>query len=437
MIDGKQLWQMWDDLALAKLFQSFRIAVGPTKVTIAFLAVLTICLVGWLMDTCTKTVIVNPNPVSVPKLVASDILKFSDATELEVYITAPERTEAFIEKYKGKAPEAGVFSTLWNFGAARFNHATVLLLKLDTSNIVANIFNVLANIWLCVEALLWAVKYHPVYSVIYFAIVACVICLAGGAICRCAALEFARSERPGLLEAVGFSWHKFKSLLTGPMLPIGLMIFFGFFLYLLGLIGNLPWVGEIVIGLCLWIAMFFGLLTVILLIGTVAGSGLMFPVIAYEGSNAPDAVSRSFMYVLNQPWWMIFYTFVTVIWGTISYLFVRFLVFLLLIVTYILVDMGVHTGAGGDGKLARIWPRPDFFNLAGSEALPANWSEAVGAFLINITVLLFVGLVVAFVISFYFSANTVIYSLIRKKVENVPTETVYLKIDEIQQDDQT
>ena len=434
MIDGRQLWQMWDDLALTKLFQSFRMAVGPTKVTIAFGGVLLICLVGWIMDICTRTVVVNPNQGSATKRVASDILKFSDATELEVYIAEPHKTKSFIERYRGKAPGAGVFSTLWNFGSARFNHATMLLLKLDTSNIVANIFNVAANIWLCAEALVWALMYHPVYSIIYFSIVVCIICLAGGAICRCAALEFARGERPGLLEVIGFSCRKFRSLLAGPLLPVGLILICAFFVFMLGLIGTLPWVGELMMGLGLALAMIFGLFTVIFLVGTLAGLSMMFPVIGYEGSSGRDAVSRSFMYVLSQPWWMIFYTFIAVIWGTISYLFVRFGVYLVLIITYVLINLGICNSAGGAGKLARIWPRPDFFNLSPAQALPANWSETVAAFLVHLTVLIFVGLVVAFVISFYFCASTVVYSLMRKKVDNVPTDKVYLKLDEMRGD---
>ena len=431
MIDGRQLWEMWDDLALTKLFQSFRMAVGPTKVAIAFGSVLLICFVGWIMDICTRTVVVNPNQVSVSDGAASAILQFSDASELEVYISDPSRTESFIEQYRGKARGAGVFSTLWSFGSARFNHATVLLLKLDTSNIVANIFNVVANIWLCGKALVWALRYHPVYSIIYFSIVVCIICLSGGAICRCAALEFARGERPGLLEAVGFSRRKFSSLLGGPLLPVGFILICALFVFMLGLVGTVPWLGELVMGLGLAFAMIFGLFTAILLVGTLAGLSMMFPVIGYEGSNGRDAVSRSFMYVLSQPWWMIFYTFIAVIWGTISYLFVRFGVYLILIITYVLINLGICNSSGGADKLARIWPRPDFFDLTPSGALPANWSESVSAFLVRLTVLIFVGLVVAFVISFYFCASTVVYSLMRKKVDNVLTDKVYLKLDEI------
>ena len=144
MVDGRQLWQMWDDLAFVQLFQSFRMAVAPTKIAIALLAVILICLLGSFMDICSKTVVVNPNPRAVVDVDVSESMSLSDRTELEFYITQPEKAEWFIDQYKGKVPGAGVFSTLWNFGAARFNHATVLLLKLDTSNIAANIFNMIA-----------------------------------------------------------------------------------------------------------------------------------------------------------------------------------------------------------------------------------------------------------------------------------------------------
>ena len=46
-----------------------------------------------------------------------------------------------------------------------------------------------------------------------------------------------------------------------------------------------------------------------------------------------------------------------------------------------------------------------------------------------VTVLVVIGLLVAFVISFYFSANTIIYSLIRKKVDGIELGEVYTHLD--------
>jgi uncharacterized membrane protein YgaE (UPF0421/DUF939 family) len=72
-----------------------------------------------------------------------------------------------------------------------------------------------------------------------------------------------------------------------------------------------------------------------------------------------------------------------------------------------------------------IWPEPSFSQLATYSAATGNWSESIAAFLVYLFVLVIVGLVVSFIISFYFSANTVIYALMRNKVDNTPLEEIY------------
>jgi len=319
-----------------------------------------------------------------------------------------------------------VFSTLWNFGAAIFNGATVSLLKLD-------IANALANIWLCAVGLAWAIKYHTVYSIVYFIIVTIVICVFGGAICRCAALEFARGEKPGLAEAFRFSGAKLSSLLAAPFVPVGIMLLLAAMVFLLGLTGNLPGgFGELITALGLGAALLIGLLLVFLSTGTIAGAGLMLPAVAYEGSDGLDAISRSFMYVFRRPWTMLLYTLTATVWGTVSYLFARLFVFLVLIVTYVLLYLGFSCRVGGPEKLASIWPRPEFLNLIGTSAeVSMNWSQSISSFLIHLTALFIVGLVVAFVISFYFSASTIIYALMRDSVDKVPIDEIYVQLDEL------
>jgi len=195
----------------------------------------------------------------------TDNLVRCKAAQLEVYIAEPEKTIRSIEQYKQQGRGRGVFSTLWNFGAARFNGATVSLLKLD-------IANTLANIWLCAVGLAWAVKYHTAYSIVYFTVVTIVICVFGGAICRCAALEFARGEKSGLTEAFRFSGAKLSSLLAAPFVPVGIMLLLGALVFFLGLMGNLPaGIGELITALGLAGALLIGLLLVFLLAGAPCG----------------------------------------------------------------------------------------------------------------------------------------------------------------------
>ena len=55
--------------------------------------------------------------------------------------------------------------------------------------------------------------------------------------------------------------------------------------------------------------------------------------------------------------------------------------------------------------------------------------ESIGAFFICLWVLLVVGLVISFVASYFFTANTTIYFLMRKKVDKTDYNDVYLEED--------
>jgi hypothetical protein len=418
MAEKKHVWQIWDNLAFAKSFHSFKMALAPARMVIALATVLLICLIGWLMD---LTAAIGRDWTETK---AIETIDFSSSVDLRPYANNPQKSLSDIEQYRMDRRFDGVFATLWHFGAARFNSATVSLVRLEITDL-------LLNIWLCALAIVWAVWFHPVYSIIYFILIAVVVCISGGAICRSAALEFARGEKPGLTESLGFGLKKFKSLITAPLVLTAITAGFGAVVYLTGLIGNIPYAGELFIALTLAAALVFGLLTLLFLIGSIAGANLIFPVIAYEGSDGYDAISRSFCYVYTHPWWMFCYTAIAAAFGTVSYLFVRLFAFGLLITTYILIDLGIFNQPETPGKLARIWARPDFFNLVGQNANPVGLTESAAAFIIYITVLLVVGLVVAFVISFYFCSSTIIYALMRRKVDDIDMSRVYTPLEQV------
>jgi hypothetical protein len=414
--EKKQLWQIWDNLAFARSFHSFRMAISPARMIIALGMVLLICLIGWFMDLVTAPI--HPAAEEAPAAVT-----FSNA-ELRILSRDSSMAFAQIERYRQSQRFRGVFSTLWHFGAARFNAATIALFRLE-------IADMLVNIWMCGLAIVWAARFHPIYSAVYFVLVAMVTAVCGGAICRTAALEFARGEKPGLVEGLRYGIRKFRSLLSAPLVLGGITACFAACVVVTGLIGNIPYGGEIFISLALGVALVFGLVTLLFLIGSVAGAGLVFPAIAYEGSDGHDAISRSFCYVYTRPWWMFFYTALAAAFGTVSYLFVRVFTYGVLVLTYVLLDLGVANEADGPGKLARIWGKPDFFTLITPNAGPANVTESIAAFLIYATMLLVVGVVVAFVISFYFCSSTIIYALMRRKVDQVDMGRVYTALEHV------
>ncbi len=411
MVSEKESSKVFDGLLFPKIFKTFRMAIQPTKLIIAFLALAIICLAGWIMD-FSETVVATEGTQG--KL-----------TELDIYMTNPAQVDSYIEGFKGKSRGTGVFSTLWHFSATKFQGAVDSVFAQDIPGVVKNIVDYF-------KAVGWALRHHPVYCIILFVIKLAVISIAAGAICRIAALQFARGEKPGLTEALRFSTKRFTSFFTAPLVPAGIIIFIGLFIFLLGLIGNIPWAGELIMGIFVPLALIAGALIAVVLIGAFAGFNLMFPAVAYDGSDCFDAISRSFSYIYAKPWRMGFYTAIAAVYGAICYTFVRFFTFLLLGVTHLTLQLGVWVENSKEvDKLTAIWPEPEFMNLLGSSGLATtNWAESLAAFLVHLFLLGVIGLVVSFIISFYFSANTIIYSLMRNKVDNTALEDIYKYNDE-------
>jgi hypothetical protein len=414
MVSGTEPSRLRDNFLFPRLFQAFRMAIQPTKLIIVFWAVAFICLAGWIMD--------------FSKTVVTDVQ--GEVTELTAYMDNADdpgaAMESHIGKFKDKGGRTGVFSTLWHFGSAKFHTALKELFAFRLLGIVENVAD-------CFRAAAWALRYHFLYCLIFAAIKLAVISIAGGAVCRIVALQFARGEKPGLTEAIRFSTRRFTSFFTAPLAPVGIIVFIGLCILLLGLIGNIPRAGELIVGIGMPLALIAGTLITVIMIGAVAGFNLMFPAVAYDGSDCFDAISRSFSYVYAKPWRMLFYTAIAAVYGAICYAFVRFFAFSLLWITHGFLQFGVWVDNSSKevDKLTAIWPKPEFTNLLGSPGTAtANWTESLAAFLVYLFLLVVVGLVVSFIISFYFSANTIIYSLMRNRVDNTALEDIYMHFDE-------
>ena len=399
----KEASRFFESLLFPKIFQTFRMAIQPSKLIIGLLAVAVICLAGWLLD--------------LNKTVAADA---EGRTDLDVYVDCVDRPQLHKKFIADNKANTGVFSALWRFEAGRFHRVVNSLVQLDISGVTTNLTQ-------CYRGVCWAFSYHPIYCIIFGLIKLAVISVAGGAICRIAALQFARGEKPGIGESLRFSTNKSLSFFSAPLAPIVIIIFIGLFIYLLGLVGSIRWAGELIMGIFIILALLAGALMAIVIIGTVGGFNLMFPAVAYDGSDCFDAISRSFSYVYSRPWRMAFYTVIAAVYGAICYMFVRLFTFLLLAVPHRVLQIGILNNT----KLVRIWSKPEYLNLLGSQAeASANWTESLAAFVIHLILLAVIGLLVSFVISFYFSANTVIYSLMRNRVDNTALEEIYTLTDE-------
>ena len=285
---------------------------------------------------------------------------------------------------------------------------------------------------LAYRGVVWLIQEHWVYAAIYLLVAMCVCAVFGGAVNRIAALHFARDEKLSITQALRFSCAKFFSFFSAPLIPIGIILLLGVLIFLGALLMNIPWAGEIIVGVLFFLAILLGLAIAFLVIGFAGGAGLMYPTIAAEGSDSFDGISRSFTYVFTRPWRAAFYGLVALFYGVVTYLFVRLFAFLALSATHYFGGWGVFARGNelhpDANKLDVIWTAPTFGSLFGRFSWDAmSTMQSAGAFIIGIWVFLVAALVAAYMLSYCASATTVIYFLLRRKVDATDLDDVYVE----------
>jgi len=298
-------------------------------------------------------------------------------------------------------------------------------------------FGVLSCVVLSIRGWQWMV-YEHFWFLLFFALPTLGIwSLFGGAICRITALNVARDERISPTIALDFASRKIVSFFIAPLFPVLLIAGVGICLLLGGLVTSIPGIGELIGGVGMGLALLGGFVIALAVTGAVCGGWLMWPTIAVEGSDSFDAFSRSYNYVFARPWRTAFYVAVATVYGAITYLFARFFILVALKASRWFVGLGLsgtdRTGIGDSGatKIDTLWPMPGWDNLKpASMPIGMEGWDAAGTFLICIWITIAAALLCAFLASFFLSASTVIYYLLRREVDATDIEDIYLEEDE-------
>ncbi|GJQ50083.1 putative membrane protein [Candidatus Kuenenia stuttgartiensis] len=257
----------------------------------------------------------------------------------------------------------------------------------------------------------------------------------GGAITRIAALDYARDENVRLIDAVIFARKKFWSFFWSPMIPFIGVFFFGICNVIGGLIGRIPVLGECVVALGFPFAFVAGLLMVLVGIIGVLGMCFMYPTISAEGSDAFDAVSRAYSYVISRPKRFLGYCGIYIVYGIICVSIVAFFAWLVIHLSFCTVGFGM--GEKFYTVKAYILQR---YNIAclGFCMKPADESKAVASVLAGWSLKFLAGMLIVYIfciklavwnffINYVFSAKTVIYFLLRKEIDSTNVTDVYLE----------
>ena len=277
---------------------------------------------------------------------------------------------------------------------------------------------------------MWLLTQHPLYFTLLGALTLVIWSIFGGAICRIAAVHVARDEKLSIRSALMFSGGKFLSFLFAPIIPLLIVVGIGLLVTAGAALANIPYVGPIFVGLVFILALGAGFLMALVLLGLIGGFNLMYPTVAVEGSDSFDAISRSFSYLYARPWRLGFYTILSIIYGAVSYLFVRFFIYVMLVLTHKFAGLAVFTSTDSAVPLwTSLWPNPGTAARLSYDidTLGLTFAQEIGARLIWLWVHLVIAMLGAFVVCFYFSSNTIIYYLMRREVDATDLDDVYLE----------
>jgi hypothetical protein len=278
--------------------------------------------------------------------------------------------------------------------------------------------------------------------------------LFGAAITRLAAVQIARTnERVGLTESVKFAWTRYKAYLGAPLLTLAFLAGLTFVLLIFGLFEAWTFViGDIVFPLLWPIVLLIGLIMAVVLVGLV-GWPLMYTTISAEGSDSFDAISRSYSYVYGAPWHYLWYSLVALVYGAVLVFFVGLMGSLTVYMGKWAVTLPptmdqrepsylfrwaptsfgwrnlllhksphaeIQTEITPSGRAVRAPVVVDYANKS------INWHNNIGAFFVSIWLYLLFLLVVGFGYSYFWTAGTIIYLLMRRKVDDTEMDEIYL-----------
>ena len=445
--------QVRDFLPWLSLFRAFGIAIDPRKLLLAAAGLMVMGAGWWLLGGLFDWVSSDPNVEQ--QAVEMRRWAWEDSTRTTFSVPAMPDQEQFLDQIQDQLKPAARDTIRARLGEKkRFDmlpelmHSPIQTLwRLATNwRYVLRPYEDLLRPFRTIFSRGWG--FVPVVFAFLSGVWAVVVwAFFGGAITRIAAVQFARDEKISLREAISFARSRYLSYVGGPVIPLGFIGFLAVFCLLGGSLSVIGWgigrnIGPVIAGLLWFLPLVAGFVMAIILLGWAVGWPLMFSTISVEGSDTFDAISRSYAYVFQRPWHYLFYAIVLVIFGSLCSFFVVLLGDLLVHLSLWAVALGAAwTQSWPDWLVekralelihqltyyappASGWQVRDVAGQKIDEPTGAAWFGAVCS---GVWLYLLFLLLAGFVYSYFWSASTAMYYLLRRDVDNTELEEVYLE----------
>jgi hypothetical protein len=264
----------------------------------------------------------------------------------------------------------------------------------------------------------------------------------GGVITRTSAVLLSGRDHPGgLVGAMSYVYKRYLNYFLSPIVPLGLVLGIVVVLTVYSIIHLIPILGDLVDSVGWALVIVLGTAIALLLVGLLSYP-LMYPNISVDNGDVSEGFSRSYQFIALYPWHYIWYWLLAIFYGMLLVFFV-----------VLMGSLAVYLGKWAVGLLPNLvgYRQPEYLfiyapesfgwrSLLLSENPATNTPEAlksyveslyfnnklaaffVGGLLLHVLFLFVLG----FAYSYFWVASTVIYLLMRRKVEDTELDEVYL-----------
>ena len=217
--------------------------------------------------------------------------------------------------------------------------------------------------------------------------------IVGTVLCRRTAVLFASEDKSSMRNAIQYGLRRWHSSLMAPLTPLFAALIAGIVAAAYGLIGRLPLVGSLwlILG-SPFVLLLAGAMAFLLLV-TAVGWPLMVAAIATDDCDSFGALSRAYSGLTSKPWYALGFLAVGLVTGMILM------------------------------SVVSLFAETTIWCAMSSVAAGSGRERAQGSLLMPLTIL--VSLIVHGVgASYFWSATTISYLLLRQQVDGVPVDQV-------------
>lgn len=226
-----------------------------------------------------------------------------------------------------------------------------------------------------------------------------ILSLAGGAISRSTGIEFAQGRFASRDDTLGFTLRRARQFVGAVVIPIIFCALVFLVIALGGLLLSVP-VLDVAGAVLYALALVLGIIATLVLMLHVLALPLIVPALALEGTDAFDAIQRSYAYVVGKPLRYLLYALILMVLGAVSAT-----VFSMVAHTSIAMTDWAATHLSTDaGAAARV---VHGHGELGATKGTAHWIVSLWRTLIEFVI-------AGYMISLFFTSSTLLYLVVRR-----------------------